>query len=333
MMNQNIKISIIIPVYNTEKYVEKCINSIRNQSYKNLEIIIIDDGSTDDSSLICTNLSKKDERIVYKKIKNGGVSNARNYGLKISTGDFISFVDSDDYISNDYIEKLVKIAIEKNSQIVVCGLTEVTPETEQKISIYKEMKERCKDITFPKKIEDYLLTFEFNSSCSQLISKDLININNIEFNKNIKYGEDMLFSLDCYINSKKTYYLKQYGYYYIRNDNSAMGKVDTKSINKYYDDNLNSTNIILNKYKFRDELKDLIYIKSINVFNGISTSLIKNIKNYKDVKKIILNNRDKYSKIFNNMCISKFKSKKEKLIYFLLNNKFILIYYLLKKIK
>ena len=285
MMNQNIKVSIIIPVYNTEKYVEKCINSIRNQSYKNLEIIIIDDGSTDDSSLICTNLSKKDKRIVYKKIKNGGVSNARNYGLNISTGDYISFVDSDDYISNDYIEKLVKIAIEKNSQIVVCGLTEVTPETEQKISIYKEMKERCKDITFPKKIEDYLLTFEFNSSCSQLISKDLININNIEFNKNIKYGEDMLFSLDCYINSKKTYYLKQYGYYYIRNDNSAMGKVDTKSINKYYDDNLNSTNIILNKYKFCDELKDLINIKSLNVFNGISTSLIKRFiflfKNFK----------------------------------------------------
>lgn len=333
MMNQNIKISIIIPVYNTEKYVEKCINSIRNQSYKNLEIIIIDDGSTDDSSLICTNLSNKDERIVYKKIKNGGVSNARNYGINISTGDYISFVDSDDYISNDYIEKLVKIAIEKNSQIVVCGLTEVTPETEQKISIYKEMKERCKDITFPKKIEDYLLTFEFNSACSQLISKELININNIEFNKNINYGEDMLFSLDCYINSKKTYYLKQYGYYYIRNDNSAMGKVDTKSINKYYDDNLNSTNIILNKYKFCDELKDLIYIKSLNVFNGISTSLIKNIKKYKSVKKIILNNRDKYNKIFNNMSISKFKSKKEKLIYFLLNNKFILIYYLLKKIK
>ncbi len=331
MMNQNIKVSIIVPVYNTEKYIEKCINSIMNQSYKNIEIVVIDDGSTDDSSSICKKLSKIDSRIIYKKIKNSGVSNARNYGLNISSGDYVSFVDSDDYINTKYIENLIKLVITKKAEIVVCGLTEVNGNLKEKISIYKDMKEKYKEITYPLNIEDYLLTFEFNSSCSQLISKRIIVDNKIEFNKNIKYGEDMLFSLECYINSKKTYYLKQFDYYYIRNDNSAMGKKDLTSINKFYDDNYVTTEIITKKYNFNSALKQLINLKSINVFNGISTSLIKNTKKYSEVKHIIMTQRKKYNVIFNEIDMKKIKSLKEKLIYFLLKNKLTLLYYILKK--
>ena len=91
-------ISVIVPVYNVESYLEKCVDSIRNQTYKNLEIILVDDGATDNSGVLCDKIAKKDDRIkVYHK-ENGGLSDARNYGVKKATGEFIGFVDSDDYI-------------------------------------------------------------------------------------------------------------------------------------------------------------------------------------------------------------------------------------------
>lgn len=103
-------ISIILPVYNTEKYLERCINSIVNQSYNDLEIIIIDDGSTDGSARICDEWREKDSRIKVIHKQNEGVSVARNTGLEISKGDFIFFIDSDDYINNNYLlEKLMSV--------------------------------------------------------------------------------------------------------------------------------------------------------------------------------------------------------------------------------
>ncbi len=328
-----IKVSVIIPVYNTEKYLKKCISSIIDQSYKNLEIIIIDDGSTDSSSLICEEFLRNDSRIVYKKIKNSGVSNARNVGIMTSTGDYLSFIDSDDYIGKDYVKNLVQVANNYECEIVVCGLTELKGDFESKISIYKDMKEDFKEITFPLNIEDYLLTFEFNSSCSQLISKKLISDNNIKFNTEIKYGEDMLFSFECYFNSKKTFYLKQYDYFYIRNDNSAMGKTDKKSIDKFYDDNFKTMQIIINKFKINDEYKKLLFIKTASVFNGISTSVVYNSKNYIETRKILLDKRKEYDEVFNNLDFKKINETKEKLVYFLLKNKLILLYYILKKIR
>ena len=99
-------ISIIIPVYNVEKYLEDCLNSVVNQTYKNLEIILIDDGSTDNSGKICDLYAKKDNRIVVIHKENAGVSSARNVGLKIAKGLYIGFVDPDDYIAEDMYEIL-----------------------------------------------------------------------------------------------------------------------------------------------------------------------------------------------------------------------------------
>ena len=100
------RISVVVPVYNVEKYLEKCVNSIVNQTYKNLEIILVDDGATDNSGKLCDELAKIDNRIkVYHK-ENGGLSDARNYGVERATGDYIGFVDSDDYIDAEMYEKL-----------------------------------------------------------------------------------------------------------------------------------------------------------------------------------------------------------------------------------
>ena len=103
-------ISVIIPVYNTEKYLRTCLDSIVNQTHSNLQIILIDDGSTDNSGLICDEYAQKDSRIICVHQQNGGVSKARNEGLKIATGDYIHFPDSDDYLDLDTYEYLLKIS-------------------------------------------------------------------------------------------------------------------------------------------------------------------------------------------------------------------------------
>jgi len=118
-MNQ--KISIIIPVYNVEKYLDRCLNGVIEQSYKNLEIILVDDGSTDSSGEICDRYAAKDSRIVVIHKENGGISVARNTALDICTGSLVAFVDSDDAISNDYIESLFDALNNYSVDISVCG--------------------------------------------------------------------------------------------------------------------------------------------------------------------------------------------------------------------
>lgn len=113
------KISIIIPVYNVKKYLNDCIQSVINQTYNNLEIILIDDGSTDGSGDYCDEIAKKDSRIFVYHKTNGGLSEARNVGIKISTGKYITFIDSDDYIENLYIETLYNSLIEYKADIAI----------------------------------------------------------------------------------------------------------------------------------------------------------------------------------------------------------------------
>lgn len=118
-------VSIVVPVYNTEKYLERCINSIIVQTYTNLEIIIVDDGSTDGSSKLCDGLAQEDSRIRVIHKCNGGQSTARNTGVEIACGKYISFIDSDDYVHRDYISTLVKVKERVRAQIVQCGIRKV----------------------------------------------------------------------------------------------------------------------------------------------------------------------------------------------------------------
>lgn len=115
------KISIIIPIYNVEKYLSQCLDSVINQTYHNLEIILVNDGSTDSCPQICEEYAAKDNRIKVIHKQNGGLSDARNAGLKIATGDFISFVDSDDLLSFGFYEALVRTALDSNADIAECG--------------------------------------------------------------------------------------------------------------------------------------------------------------------------------------------------------------------
>ena len=114
------KVSVIVPVYNVEKYIEKCLNSLVNQTLKDIEIIIVNDGSKDNSDKIIKIYQEKYDNIIYLTKKNGGLSDARNYGIPYAKGEYIAFLDSDDYVENDIYEKMYNKAKENNSDYVEC---------------------------------------------------------------------------------------------------------------------------------------------------------------------------------------------------------------------
>ena len=191
----NYLISIIVPIYNVDKYLEECIESLRNQTYKNLEIILINDGSTDNSEQICRQEAKQDNRIVFINKKNGGSASAKNIGLKIAKGDYIAFVDSDDFIELDMIEYMVNTIKKYNSDIVQCKLRDYYTNT-----IYfkqEEINEKSMDV----KEFLYLILKQWENSlfCNKLFKREVIE--NVFF-KEGRCIDDEFFTYKCAINSK-----------------------------------------------------------------------------------------------------------------------------------
>jgi len=195
-MKTNPLVSIIIPVYNTAKYLSNCLNSIINQSYCNLEIIIIDDGSTDDSYKIAKKYASKDSRIKLVHQKNSGQSTARNHGIKLATGKYISFIDSDDLITKDFIEKLLKPFGAKDTILSVCGIH------------YKRLRQASASDVYTAPIRNrhksesrkayilYLLAIDgrMYSSVNKLYKANIIK--SLSFDKNLNFAEDTKFVLD-----------------------------------------------------------------------------------------------------------------------------------------
>lgn len=207
------KVSIIVPVYNVESYLKKCIDSILLQTYTNFELILIDDGSTDQSYEICDEYSLNDKRIkVIHKI-NEGVSKVRNLGLSISTGDYICFVDSDDWIDCDMLEYIIVNA--EDFDIVQFGFRRVghaivdkgfTPENIMKLQI-----------------QSYFGKNMFNSViCGYAIKNEIVRNHNITFPTYIKYGEDQAFILKVLLCCENILILNKRFYNYLDRDGSAM---------------------------------------------------------------------------------------------------------------
>ena len=156
------KVSIIVPVYNVEKYIEECVQSLLGQSYQNLEIILVDDASPDNCGAICDAYAEKDSRVKVIHKPNGGAASARNAGLDVATGDYICFVDSDDAIRADYVQILLAAAEEKNATIAVCDLCYWKKNGTQ---IVRCEKEGCYNA------KEYLLEFTKSWSCSLMTNK------------------------------------------------------------------------------------------------------------------------------------------------------------------
>lgn len=186
-------ISIIIPVYNAGKYINRCIKSIVNQSYQELEIIVVNDGSTDNSFSICETLAMQDNRIKVISQENGGVSKARNTGLSFAKGEYVMFLDSDDYMLPDMCKTMLDVLHSKQADCVICGIQE--PEgalwCPQRNIDYSTLADFKRDFV-------YQLNTELLSPCWNKIFKRQL-ITNL-FNEDISFGEDLIFDLE-YLNN------------------------------------------------------------------------------------------------------------------------------------
>ena len=183
-MNRYVLISVIVPVYKTEKYVEKCITSILLQNYKNFELILIDDGSPDNAGKICDLFAAKDKRIRCIHIANGGVSNARNTGIKYANGKFIVFIDSDDWVSEDHLENLLSVA--SSGGLGTCGF--FTDKRNDINEIVKLSREKGAVSVYS---SSGIGGFPFN----KIFDKNIIDQNRLKFSSRYTMCEDLLFCI------------------------------------------------------------------------------------------------------------------------------------------
>lgn len=212
------KISIIVPVYNVEKYVEKCIQSLINQSYKNIEIILVDDGSNDRSNKIIDEYAKVDSRILTIHQRNKGVSAARNAGLKVATGEYVGFVDPDDYVDYQMYETMLK-KIELNmSDLAVCGFSKVT-----ELSDKEEIFEIKDELLSPKKCVEDLFDFRGGYAIKPSVWNKLFRrdkIGDLKFDENIGISEDLKFVVQYILKCNSIVYVKQAFYKNLQRDGS-----------------------------------------------------------------------------------------------------------------
>ena len=233
MDGKNNKISVIVPVYNAEAFLDACIQSIRAQSYENWELILINDGSKDRSGEICSRYAAADTRIRYFEKQNGGVSSARNMGLEMAEGDFISFVDSDDTVVVDYCERLLEKMTDQTDMVVLGlqyaypdGALKTVPSRIQSGSVGRE--EMVAQI-----IDDGTASgFTLHSVCAVLYRAKIIKQQALRFDTALKYNEDGFFNTEYFLHCQKSVYVdyKQPVYHYRMNAQSAT---HTLNMEKY----------------------------------------------------------------------------------------------------
>lgn len=200
------KVTLIIPMYNCEKYIRRCLNSIINQTYKNLEIIVINDGSTDKSLSIVKEMAKVDSRIICINQKNMGVAKTRNKAISLATGKYIMFVDNDDYLDDDYIHNYVNVIEKTDYDVVIGGYRRIT----QDFKILHE--EKLKNKPFSK----YLMLVPW----AKIYKRDFLIKNKFKFLDYI-IGEDVYFSIDIYLTTNKIGIIDYVGYNWFYNTDSV----------------------------------------------------------------------------------------------------------------
>lgn len=229
LVNKEYLVSIIVPVYKTENYLRKCVDSILASTYTNLEVILVDDGSPDGSGVICDEYAEKDARVKVVHKKNGGLSSARNAGLDVATGDFITFVDSDDTIKIDAIYQLISAATTNKADIVKMRFRNVGSGEATDCAVPVGGAVPCKKI----ENEDYLIgicTYRASCSfCDKLFKRDVFD-NNYRFNEG-RTNEDLLLLSTLLIEKHYSIYeLDYYGYYYLCRENSITRTLFGRSI-------------------------------------------------------------------------------------------------------
>ena len=302
------KVSVIVPIYNVEKYLEKCINSLLSQTLEDIQIILVNDGSKDNSGNIAKEYEQNNkDRVIYVEKENGGLSDARNYGLKYATGDFIAFLDSDDYIEKNAYEEMYNKAIEENADYVECDFIWEFP---NKIRVDKQ---------YPYKNKKEMLSFVRVVAWNKLIKRQLITDNNLEFPKGLRYEDvEFTYKLIPFIN-KFTYVDKPFIHYVqregsianVQNERTAEIFTVLDNVIEFYKKN--------NIYeKYRDEL-EYIYVKFLLCSSLKRISKIAEKKERKQAQKETWDNINK--KFPNWRKNSILKKKNLKNLYIKSNNK------------
>lgn len=215
-MDKKYLISVIVPAYNIAEYLPRCLDSIINQTYNNLEIIVISDGSTDNTNEIITEYAKKDNRIVPVFKENSGVSDTRNRGLDIAKGDYIGFVDGDDCIEYNMFETLISNAIEQDADISHCGYQMVFP---SKVDYYYNTGKKIKLDKAEGILELIKAVYLEPGVWNKLYRKEVLQ--NIRFDNTLIENEDFLFNAQAFNNCKNSFYEDKSLYHYVLRENSA----------------------------------------------------------------------------------------------------------------
>lgn len=337
-------ISIVVPVYNAEKYLKRCVESIVNQTYKNLEIILVDDGSPDSCPQLCDKLAQEDKRIKVIHKKNQGLGMARNSGIEIATGKFICFFDSDDYIKLETIEKAYESAKKYNSEIVMFGmikidkngnvLSEDIPNTPQNFYSGKEIME----FILPNMIASDPISGKkrgFNmSSSGRMFSMELINKIKWRFVSERDYiSEDFYSLLLLYKDVKRISIINEAFYYYCTNEMSLTHKIDNDRYRKVcicYEGMKN----IAEKYNYPIVVKESLDSQFIGSTIGVMKLIInldeRKIKIKEEIDEII---QDKLlQNVIKNINMKR-ESLQRKVIIYAMRKKYIGLTYVLLKAK
>ncbi len=257
------KISVIVPVYNVENYIDKCVESIVNQTYANLEIILIDDGSTDSSGRKCDEWAKKDNRIIVIHKENGGLSDARNAGLKVATGDYIGFVDSDDWIADEMYDKLLSTLKDVNCEIALCEFLETETENVEKDKTEKKFEFTGRNLLrhmFEGKLNPYV-TY---SVWKCLYKKEAIK--GLSFPKGRVY-EDVLFTTEAFWRQDRIVVLKEKLYYYrVRVESITKRRLNHKQV----EDILAYCDGLLSFYKENASKEEIGYLREAILWTILS---------------------------------------------------------------
>ncbi|MBO6195202.1 MAG: glycosyltransferase family 2 protein [Bacilli bacterium] len=323
MNNKNILISIIIPCYNSSNTIRKCIDSIINQSYKNLEIIIIDDGSKDNTFDICKEIQKKDNRIKLFKKNNSGVSATRNFGVSHANGDYVTFVDSDDYLEFDCYERITKSINICNYDFIRYNFKYDFEKTNNNLHLLING-----DIS---SIDEKLLvkTVICSSSIYPTYSPLLIikkNIaKNIVFDEKLSYLEDKDYYLSLIEKTKKGYFLDEKKYIVTINNESASRNIKNSK------NNIRSILALMDKiknYYLYEQYSDIINASLVsNICYMLPNTMIDSFSECKRITNEIINNKN-INNVYRDLAKNEL-SFKDKVIIFTLKNKFKILLYIL----
>lgn len=261
--------SLIIPVYNTEKYLRRCLDSAVSQTYKNMEIICIDDGSSDGSEKIVDEFAEKDKRVVAIHQQNMGESGARNVGLRASTGEYIAFMDCDDWIEQNMYEILVETLEKENVDMVAASwyreIDGVSHEIKNELSVNRESFDRDELLKYLYMRDSYR---GFAYIWDKLYRKEILRDQRgklICFNETLKLGGDVLYLAEIALNVKRSKYIEKAFYHYNQREESGCHTKDLKKIRDW----IRAYEIILQKFK-KEHVDDVImnYVKRFLAYHS-----------------------------------------------------------------